>query len=151
MVIDRNERARLGAQLRMDSRLTHAEHRAAEAILFAGTDCRTGRCQMFRERIARESAVSLSSVDRAIAKLKELGYVEVIPTYGPRCREIGGRWFRPRGASVFVWVSLIVRVPTHPCKIQKEPAMAPMSPGLQAALARLGHGIADRMGRPAMA
>lgn len=150
MAIDKNIRAKLGMRLRIDHRLSHAEARAAQAILFAGTDIRTGRCQMFRERIAREAAVSLRSVDRAIAKLKELAYLTVTHTWGQRHREQGGRWFRPKGASVFIWaanflVATVTGLPSQ--KIRKEPP-APLPDGLSRVLERLGHAIADRAGLP---
>ena len=151
MAIDRNLRAKLGMKLRTDRRLSHAEARAAQAILFAGTDCRTGRCQMFRERIAREAAVSLRSVDRAIARLKELAYLVVTPTYGQRHRQQGGRWFRPRGASVFTWAvnfltATVAALPRQNTNIQ---APCPLPEGLSRVLARFGNGIADRSGLPA--
>ncbi|MEI7608106.1 MAG: hypothetical protein WCJ64_12055 [Rhodospirillaceae bacterium] len=146
MRVDRNIRAQLGAKLRTDRRLSHAEARAAQAILFAGTDCRTGRCQMFRERIAREAAVSLRSVDRAIARLKELAYLVVTPTWGQRHRQQGGRWFRPRGANVFTWAAnfLVATVAAHPSQNNKQQAPAALSEGLSRVLERLGHAIADR-------
>ena len=150
MAIDRNIRARLGARLRVDSRLSHAEARAAQAILFAGTDARTGRCQMYRERIAREAAVSLRSVDRAIARLKELSYLVVTATYGQRHRQQGGRWFRPRGASVFAWAAnfLVATVAAYPRQESKQQAPAPLPEGLAKVLERFGNAIADRSGFP---
>ena len=150
MAIDRNIRARLGARLRVDSRLSHAEARAAQAILFAGTDARTGRCQMYRERIAREAAVSLRSVDRAIARLKELAYLVVTPTYGQRHRQQGGRWFRPRGANVFTWAAnfLVATVAAHPRQNNKQEAPAPLPEGLSRVLERFGNAIADRAALP---
>jgi hypothetical protein len=149
-MIDKNQRARLGVTLRTDERITHAESRAASAILFDGTDVKTGRCQMFRDRIARQSKVSLRSVDRAIAKLKMLGYLVVVPTYGPRRIVKGGRWFRPRGASVFIWAKLflVARVAEPPRQESKREAPAPLPEGLASALARFGNAIADRAGLP---
>ena len=150
MAIDKNIRAKLGMKLRTDRRLSHAEARAAQAILFAGTDCRTGRCQMFRERIAREAAVSLRSVDRAIARLRELAYLVVTPTWGQRHRQQGGRWFRPRGANVFTWAAnfLVATVATHPRQESIQQAFPPLSEGLSRVLERFGNAIADRSGLP---
>ena len=150
MAIDRNIRARLGAHLRTDRRLSHAEARAAQAILFAGTDCRTGRCQMYRDRIAREATVSLRSVDRAIARLKELAYLVVTPTYGQRHRQQGGRWFRPRGANVFTWAIdfLTATVTAHPRQESYIPPLAPLPEGLARVLERFGNAIADQAGLP---
>ena len=150
MAIDKNIRAKLGMKLRTDCRLSHAEARAAQAILFAGTDCRTGRCQMYRERIAREAAVSLRSVDRAIARLKELTYLVVTPTWGQRHRQQGGRWFRPRGANVFTWAAnfLVATLAAHPRQNNKQEALAPLPEGLSRVLERFGNAIADRSGLP---
>ena len=40
--------------------------------------------------------------DKALADARDSW--SVVPTYGPRRREHGGRWFRPRGANVLVWL-----------------------------------------------
>ena len=150
MAIDRNLRAQLGMRIRSDSRLSHAEARAAQAILFAGTDCRTGRCQMYRQRIAREAAISLRSVDRAIAKLRDLAYLTVVPTYGQRHRQQGGRWFRPRDASVFIWAAnfLTAMLTAHPRQESIPLPPPPLPEGLARVLERFGTVLADRNGLP---
>jgi hypothetical protein len=79
--------------------------------------------------------------------------MEVVPTYGQRQRGRGGRYYRPRGANVLVWVlpadfflkDKLAGVPSSKIH-KKEPATIP--DGLAAALARFGHAIADRAGLP---
>ena len=105
---------------------------------------------MYRERIAREAAVSLRSVDRAIARLRELAYLAVTPTWGQRHRQQGGRWFRPRGANVFTWAAnfLVATAAAYPRQESKQQALAPLSEGLSRVLERFGTAIADRSGLP---
>ena len=106
MGIDRNARAMMGARIRMDAGLTAATRLVALAALFApgGMACRTGRCQMHRAALARQAGVCEKTVTRATQALETAGYLHVVPTYGPRRRAEGGRWFRPRGANVLDWV-----------------------------------------------
>ena len=160
-MIDRNERARLGARLRADSRLTHSAYRAAQAVLFGAMNGLSGHCQAFRQWIADQAAVSLSSVDRAIGALEEFGYLTKVPTYGKH-RERDGRWFRPRGASVFIWraeLFLNVRkttdsspkvIPRSNQKLSTAVAdeMARAEAALMLTLARFGNTVADRAGLP---
>ena len=152
MAIDRNTRARLGARIRADRRLSPTTRLVGQAALFAATDAHNGRCQAYRARLAHEAGCSPRSVTRATAALAEAGYVKVVATWGQRRREIGGRWFRPRGANVIVWILpagfLLANVATHPSsKIKKmEPELLPE--GLSRALERFGHALADRSGLP---
>ncbi len=149
-MIDRNLRARLGAQIRADKRLTHATRLVANAALFAATDARTGRCQAYRARLAHEAGCHAATVTRATNTLQEAGYLKVVPTYGPRRRAEGGRWFRPRGANVLVWSDVLLkRIPLPSPSIPiKKIATAPLPEGLARVLERFGNAIADRSGRP---
>jgi hypothetical protein len=161
MRIDRNVRARLGAQIRRDTRLTHTAKLVGLAILFAGFDCGTGRCQMYRQRIAREADVSLRSVDRAISQLRVLRYLAVIPTYADKFKfSVNGRRYKPRSANVFIWLTnlLVAKIAPHPSqkintkevdkKITKGLQPEVMPEGLAKVLARFGNAIADRYGLP---
>ena len=149
-MIDRNLRARLGAKIRSDKSLTHATRSIANAALFAATDARTGRCQAYRARLAHEAGCHPCTVTRGTKSLEEAGYLKVVPTYGPRRREEGGRWFRPRGANVLVWDASLLKSIPHPLPSRslKEIQPAPLPEGLSNALARFGNAIADRSGLP---
>ena len=149
-MIDRNLRARLGAKIRSDKSLTHATRSIANAALFAATDARTGRCQAYRDKLAHEAGCHPCTVTRATKALEEAGYLKVVPTYGPRRREEGGRWFRPRGANVLEWnASLLKSIPLPlPSRSLKDIQPAPLSEGLSNALARFGNAIANRSGLP---
>ena len=149
-MIDRNLRARLGAKIRSDKSLTHATRSIANAALFAATDARTGRCQAYRAKLAHEAGCHPCTVSRATKALEEAGYLKVVPTYGPRRREEGGRWFRPRGANVLEWnVSLLKSIPhPYPSISIKKIAPATLDEGLSRVLARFGNAIADRSGLP---
>jgi hypothetical protein len=146
-MIDRNMRARLGAKIRGDKNLTHATRLAA---LFAATDARTGRCQAYRARLAHEAGCHAATVTRSTNALQEAGYLRVVPTYGPRRREEGGRWFRPRGANVLVWSEVLLKriLPPSPSLNIKKEVPAPLPEGLARVLERFGHAIADRSGLP---
>ena len=152
-MIDRNARARLGAKLRADRHLTATTRLVAQAALFACTDARTGRCQASRARLAHEAGCHKDTVTTATNALQAAGYLAVVPTYGDRRRQEGGRWFRPRAANVLEWrfpagFFLKGDRPAYPSlKITKmEPA--PLDPALAAVLARFGTAIADRAGLP---
>ena len=149
-MIDRNARARLGAKIRGDKNLTHAARLVANAALFASTDARTGRCQAYRARLAHEAGCHTATVTRATNALQEAGYLKVVPTYGPRRRQEGGRWFRPRGANVLVWNEVLLKriLPVYPSTNIKNIALAPLPDGLARALERFGNTIADRSGLP---
>ena len=153
MAIDRNARARLGAKIRADSRLTPATRLVANAALFAAMDARTGRCQAYRCRLAQEAGVGERSVTRATNALQVAGYIAVVPTYGQRRRESGGRWFRPRGPNVLEWripadFFLSAKMAADPSSSSKKVELAPLDPALAAVLARFGNAIADRRGLP---
>jgi len=149
-MIDRNARARLGAKIRGDKNLTHAARLVANAALFATTDARTGRCQAYRARLAHEAGCHAATVTRSTNALQEAGYLKVVPTYGPRCRAEGGRWFRPRGANVLVWNEVLLKRIPHPLPSLniKNIAPAPLPEGLAKVLERFGNAIADRSGLP---
>ena len=152
-MIDRNARARLGARLRADKTLTPSTRLVAHAALFAAMDARTGRCQAYRARLAHEAGCHVDTVTAATKKLEAAGFIKIVPTYGQRRRQQGGRWFRPRGANVIEWVLpacffLKGHRPAYPSIPSKKMAPAPLPADLATALARLGHAMADRAGLP---
>lgn len=152
-MIDRNVRARLGARIRGDRRLSPTTRHVANAALFAGTDARTGRCQAYRARLAHEAGCSQRSVTRATHALQEAGYLTVVPTWGKRHRTDGRRWYRPRGANVLEWrvsADFFVsdKLSRYPSPISKSLPPAPLSEGLSRVLERFGNAIADRSGLP---
>ena len=152
-MIDRNARARLGARIRADKRLTHATRSVANAALFSAMDARTGRCQAYRARLAHEAGCSPRSVTRATQALQDAGYVRVVPTWGKRHRTDGRRWYRPRGANVLEWqvpASFVVsaKLAPDPSFNLIKPALTPLPEGLTRVLERLGNAIADRKGLP---
>lgn len=152
-MIDRNARARLAVRIRQDKRLSPTTRHVANAALFATTDARTGRCQAYRARLAHEAGCSPRSVTRATQALQEAGYVKVVATWGPRRREIGGRWFRPRSANVLEWLVsadffLSAKLAAYPSSISKTLPPAPLPEELSRVLERFGHAIADRSGLP---
>jgi hypothetical protein len=152
MSIDRNARARLGARLRADTRLTPTARLVAHAALFGCMDARTGRCQAYRARIAKEAGCCERSVTRGTDALQEAGYVTVVPTWGTRRRQESGRWFRPRGPNVIEWVLpadfLRDRMSAEPSPIIIKESPAPLPEGLARALARFGHAVVDAAGLP---
>ena len=95
-MIDRNVRARLGARIRADRRLSPTARLVGQAALFSAMDASTGRCQAYRARLAHEAGCSKRSVTRATLALQDAGYLSVVPTWGKRHRSDGRRWFRPR-------------------------------------------------------
>ena len=148
-MIDRNARARIAVRIRQDRRLSPTTRHVANAALFSAMDARTGRCQAYRARLAHEAGCSSRSVTRATQALANAGYIQVVPTYGQRRREQGGRWFRPRGANVLEWrvpadFFLSAKLAPYPSpKIQKTVA-APLPQGLARVLERFGNTIADK-------
>jgi hypothetical protein len=151
MAIDRNVRARLGARIRADRRLSPTTRLVGQAALFAATDARTGRCQAYRARLAHEAGCSPRSVTRATQALQDAGYLSVVPTWGKRHRSDGRRWYRPRGANVLEWqVSadffVSAKLAAYPSPTSKNLPPAPLPDGLTSVLVRLGHAIADRKG-----
>lgn len=152
-MIDRNARARLGVKIRSDSRLTFATRIVGNAALFGCMDAKTGRCQASRARLAHEAACHKRTVTRATNSLQANGYLKVVPTYGPRMRAEGGRWFRPRGPNVLEWVFpegffLSAKLAANPSTLIKKVDLSKIDPELQATLARFGGAIADRYGLP---
>ena len=153
MVIDGNTRARLGAKLRLDKRLSHATFRVANAALFGCMDARNGRCQAYRARVADQAKCCVKTVSRATATLEELGYIQVVPTWGKRHRADGKRWFRPRGPNVIEWripagFSVGDKVSPYPRDIINKPPSEVLPEGLARVLTRFGNAIADRSGLP---
>ena len=153
MAIDRNARARLGAKIRADRRLTHATRAVAHAALFATMDARTGRCQAFRGRLAHEAGCSPRSVTRATQALEAAGYLTVAPTWDRRRRQDGRRWYRPRGANVLEWrvpadFFVSAKLAAYPSSLSKPQALAPLPEGLSRVLERFGNAIADISGLP---
>ncbi|MEI7606160.1 MAG: hypothetical protein WCJ64_02125 [Rhodospirillaceae bacterium] len=153
-MIDRNARARLGARIRSDKRLTPTTRLIANAALFAATDARNGRCQAYRARLAHEAGCDVRTVSRATHALEKMGYVKIVATWGQRRRQQGGRWFRPRGANVFEWILpagfLRDNLPPVPRPQIKNPAACPLPDGLARVLERFGNAIADRSGLPGL-
>ena len=152
-MIDRNARARLGAKIRADKRLTHATRSVANAALFSATDARSGRCQAFRARLAHEAGCSRRSVTRATQALQDAGYLAVVPTWGRRHCQDGRRWYRPRGANVLEWripadFFVSAKLAADPSSKYKTLPPAPLPEGLSKVLERFGHTIADRSGHP---
>ncbi len=149
-MIDRNARARLAVRIRQDRRLSPTTRHVANAALFSAMDARTGRCSAYRARLAHEAGCSPRSVTRATAALQEAGYVKVVATWGQRRREIGGRWFRPRGANVLDWILptgfLMASLSRYPSPLSKNLPPTPLSEGLSRVLERLGTAIADQYG-----
>jgi hypothetical protein len=148
MGIDRNMRARIGAKLRSDAKLTPTTRLVGQAILFAATNSNTGRCSAFRGYLAEEAGCSGRSVTRANTALVEAGYLQVVPTWEQRKRVVGGRWIRPRGPNVYVWsvpASFYMANPSmcpRPVSIKKE--LPSLDPELTATIARLGNAMAER-------
>ena len=148
-MIDRNARARLAVRIRQDKRLSPTTRHVANAALFAVMDARNGRCQAYRARLAHEAGCSKRSVTRATQALQEAGYVKVVATWGPRRREIGGRWFRPKGANVIEWLVsadffLSAKLAAYPSSLSKPLRQAALPEGLNRVLERFGNAIADR-------
>ena len=150
MAIDRNVRARLGARLRADRRLSPTARLVGQTALFVGMDARTGRCQAYRARLAHEAGCSQRSVTRATQALQDTGYIVVVPTWGKRYRTDGRRWYRPRGANVLEWripatFFVSAKLAADPSSISKPLPPAPIPEGLSRVLERLGNAIADRL------
>jgi len=153
VILDRNTRARFSARIRADRRLTPTTRLVGQAALFACMDARTGRCQAYRARLAHEAGCCERTVTRATADLEAAGYLTVVPTWGTRRRQQGGRWFLPRGPNVLEWrlpADFFLRdsLSRDPSSSLKPLPPAPLPEGLARALERFGHAIADRHGLP---
>lgn len=150
MAIDVRERIAFWNTLRADPRLTGADTRVANVLLFQFMNVNTGRNQAYVATIARLSGVAERSVYRALEKLKRLGLLRIIPTWSARMVAIGHRWFKPRGASIYEWLHSFqtAKLAVQPIRKIKQAAQVPMDPALVAVLARFGHAIADRHGLP---
>ena len=152
-MIDTIARIKFWADLLADRRFTGSDIRVINVLLFRFMNVKTGRNQAYVAAIARLAGVSEPSVYRALKRLKELGFLRVIPTWGKQMKAAGGRWFRPRGASIYEWLHSFqtVKLTVQPKrKIIKE-AQAALDPGLAAVLARFGNAVADKAGLPKVA
>jgi hypothetical protein len=149
MAIDRNARAKLGAKLRSDAKLTPTTRLVGQAILFAAMNASTGRSLAFRGYLAEEAGCSERSVTRANAALVEAGYLTIVPTWGKNKIAHDGRWFRPRGPNVYEWVVpesfYRANLSTCPRPIYIKKELPPLDPELEAILIRLGTTMVERV------
>lgn len=150
MAIDNRARIAFWNSLRADPRLTGSDTRVANVLLFQFMNVNTGRNQAYVAAIARLAGVSERSVYRALDKLKTLGLLRIVPTWAARMVAVGGRWFKPRGASIYEWLHNFqtAKLAVQPIRDTKKMEFPPLDAGLAAALARLGHAMADRAGLP---
>jgi len=146
MAIDNRERIKFWNELRSDTRLTGSDARVANVLLFQFMNINTGRNQGYVAAIARFAGISERSVYRALSKLKGLGLLTIIPTWGRRMIAVGKRWFRPRGPSIYEWLHSFqtAKVAAQPTSSIKKMEPEPMPPYLAAAVARLGAAIARK-------
>lgn len=154
MAMDRNARARLFQRIQADRSLTLGARAVARTIVQLADGM--GRCRRTYEAIVSAAGVDRRTVSRA---LKRLGrYLDIHRSRQVRPGRNGGLLVMARGVNLYM-----VRVPAEfaaPHKGQNAtvntnqpytlPIPAPLDPGLSAALARLGHAIADRAQLPAM-
>lgn len=154
MSIDRNARARLAALIRRDRRLTPAARLVWHGIAFGFVGARAYAWPSLGS-IAGMAGVSRASVARALPELERLGYLTVHRSYA-RQRDRRGRTIPRRHPNRYV---LPVPGPAreshratgtkphhHRETVAPAPLPAPLPDALAAALARLGHAIADRRG-----
>jgi len=152
MAIDRNARARLFQRIQADRSLTLGARAIARAIVQLSDGM--GRCRRTYDALASAAGVDRRTVSRA---LKHLGrYIDIHRSRVIRPGRNGGRLVMARGVNLYM-----VRLPadfaashkgqdaTESTNQPNKPVpLAPINPGLAAALARLGHAIADRRDNP---
>ena len=148
--IDRTERARLGAQIRQDTRLTPAARLVALALLFAFMGA-SGRAWPSYETLASAAGVSVSSAKRAILQLVALGYLSKHRRWGRHPVQRAGRWVPACLSNVYIWLTRLSVKATPESRLNKIKVPEAMPAGVARALERLGHTIADRMGLPQVA
>lgn len=147
--IDRESRARQGAEMRVDKRLTAAEFRVGQAILF-GIMGALGRAWPSYDRIAEAAGVCRRTAVTAVAKLVKLGYLIKTRRWGKGLVQREGRWMPHCLTNMYVWAKRIsAKAASNPRPNNiKEVAHEPMPPELVKVLARFGNLIADRNGLP---
>lgn len=152
--INSKQRALLGAKIREDRRLTGKQRSVMEALLFKYMNG-DGDAWPGYEALAISSGCSVKTAKTAIKRLIELGYITKKRRWGGR-RYIkrNGRWI-PNCITNLYHICMVVFenvksvISTQkPRDIYKKNTpnleIGSLSEGLQAALARLGHAIADK-------
>ncbi len=148
MQIDRNERARIGVQIRKDARLTHTAKHVGQTLLFFFMGA-LGRAWPKYETLAEQAGVSVRSAKRAIPQLIAAGYLTRTRRWGPNPIQRHGRWTRTCLSNLYVWVKRLSAKPApKPRPDIKKEDQAPLPPDLAAALARFGNSLANKLGLP---
>lgn len=148
MAMDRNARARLFQRIQADRSLTLGARAVARAV--AQLSDGMGRCRRTYDAVAAAAGVDRRTVSRALRCLGR--YLDIHRSRVIRPGRNGGRLVMARGVNLYM-----VRLPadlaishkgqdaTDSTNQPNKPVpLAPIDPGLTAALARLGHAIADR-------
>ena len=142
--LDRNERARIGAQIRKDDRLTHTAKLIGQALLFFFMGA-TGRAWPSYETLAAESGVSVRSAKRAIPQLVDSGYLTKTRRWGKHPTQRAGKWVPACLSNLYLWAKrLSATKAQEPRPDITKVVAAPLSEGLSRVLERLGHAIADQ-------
>ena len=135
--LDRNERARIGAQIRKDDRLTPtAKHVAQHTPLFFFMGA-TGRAWPSYETMAAEAGVSVRSAKRAIVQLVDSGYITKTRRWGKYAIKRARRWVPACLSNLYLWVQrLSARVAQDPRPNIIQAAPIALSEGLSRVLER---------------
>ena len=155
MQLDRNARARIGAEIRMNKALTGATVRVALALLFQFMGA-AGRAWPSYETLAEAAGVSPRQTIRAVAQLVSLGYITKTKRWASnRAIKRAGRWIPNQLTNMYLWIkgfALSDKPAVNPRPIykpeEKPPLLPPISDALAAVLTRFGNAIADRAGLP---
>ena len=155
MTMDRNARAKIGAEIRQNKALTGATVRVAQALLFEFMGA-AGRAWPSYEALAEAAGVSRRQAIRAVARLVALGYITKTKRWADnRAIKRAGRWVPNQLTNIYCWIKGFAVAAVKSAKTALEPrqeskpeAPAPLADGLAAALARFGNAIADKFALP---
>ena len=146
--LDRNERARIGADIRKDDRLTHTAKLVGQTLLFFFMGA-TGRAWPSYETLAAEAGVSVRSAKRAIPQLVKSGYLTKTRRWGKHATQRAGKWVPACLSNLYLWAKrLSASVAQEPRPDITKAVTIPLSEGLTRVLERLGQAMADRAGLP---
>ena len=151
MTLDRNARARIGAEIRMNKALTGSAVRVAQALLFQFMGA-VGRAWPSYESLAEAAGVSTRQTIRAVVQLVDLGYITKTKRWADnRAIKRAGRWVPNQLTNMYLWVRGFVlsdKTALKPRPESKPEATPPLPDGLAAVLTRFGNAIADKAGLP---
>lgn len=149
MAIDRNARARLFQRIQADRSLSLGARAVARAILQLADNM--GRCRRTYDAIASQAGIDRRTVSRALQCLGR--YLDIHRSRQTRPGRNGGLLVMARAVNLYMLRVPAEFAPSHKGQdatvstnqLNNTLVQAPLDPSLAAALARLGHAIADKV------